>query len=88
MVSVGIFTSYVGGAIRADRELSVEIMRRLERTWACFQRYMMEIYDRPGMRLRTAEGADAESRGDRDTARISLTTAGYGRSTTLCSSDA
>ena len=30
----------------------IEIMRRLQRAWACFQQYKMEIYDRPGVRLR------------------------------------
>ena len=43
---------YLGGAITADRDLSIEITRRLQRAWACFQRYDMEIYDRPGVRLR------------------------------------
>ena len=43
---------YLSGAISADRELSIEITRRLQRAWACFQRYEMEIYDRPGVRLR------------------------------------
>ena len=43
---------YLGGAISADRALSVEITRRLQRAWACFRRYKMEIYDRPGVRLR------------------------------------
>ena len=43
---------YLGGAITADRDLSVAITRLLQRAWACFQRYKMEIYDRPGVRLR------------------------------------
>ena len=43
---------YLGGAITADSDLSIEIMRRLWRAWACFQRYKMEIYDRPSVRLR------------------------------------
>ena len=43
---------YLGGAITADRDLSIEITRRLQRAWACFQRYKMEIYDRPDVRLR------------------------------------
>ena len=43
---------YLGGAITADRNLSTEITRRLQRAWACFQRYKMEIHDRPGVRLR------------------------------------
>ena len=43
---------YLGGAITADRDLSIEITRRLRRAWACFQRYKMEIYDRPNVRLR------------------------------------
>ena len=43
---------YLGGAITADRDLSIEITRRLQRAWVCFQRYKMEIYDRPGVRLR------------------------------------
>ena len=29
---------YLGGAITADRDLSFEITRRLQRAWACFQR--------------------------------------------------
>ena len=43
---------YLGGAIIADRDLSIEITRRLQRAWACFQWYKMEIYDRLGVRLR------------------------------------
>ena len=43
---------YLGGAITADRDLSIETTRRLQRAWACLQRYKMEIYDRPGVRLR------------------------------------
>ena len=43
---------YLGGAITADTNLSIEITRRLQRAWACFQRYKMEIYDRLGARLR------------------------------------
>ena len=44
--------AYLGGAITADRNLSTDITRRLQRAWACFQRYKMEIYDRPGVCLR------------------------------------
>ena len=44
--------AYLGGAITADRELSIEITRRLQRAWARFQRYQMKIYDHPGVRLR------------------------------------
>ena len=43
---------YLGGAITAYRDLSIEITRRLQRAWACSQRYKMEIYDRPGVHLR------------------------------------
>ena len=43
---------YLGGAITADGDLSIEISRRLWRAWACFQLYKVEIYDRPGVRLR------------------------------------
>ena len=42
---------YLGGAITADKELSIET-RRLQRAWVCFQRYKMEIYNRPVVRLR------------------------------------
>ena len=42
---------YSGGAITSDRDLNIEITRRLQRAWACFQGYKMEIYDRPGVRL-------------------------------------
>ena len=30
---------YLGGAITADRDLSIETARRLQRAWACFKRY-------------------------------------------------
>ena len=43
---------HLGGATTADKDLSIEIPRRLQMAWACFQRYKMEIYDRPGVRLR------------------------------------
>ena len=43
---------YLDGAITADRDLSIEITRRIQRAWACFQRYKMEIYVLPGVRLR------------------------------------
>ena len=42
---------YLGGAITADRDLGIEITRRPQRAWACFQRYKMELYDRPGVHL-------------------------------------
>ena len=38
---------YLGGAITADRDLSIERTQRLQRASACFQRYKMDIYDRP-----------------------------------------
>ena len=41
---------YLGGAITADRDLIIEITRRRQRAWACFQWYKMEIYDRPDVR--------------------------------------
>ena len=84
---------YMGGAISADWDLrSVEVTRRIQRAWACFGRYKMEIYDRPS--VFTPEGADAESRGSGDAinttvctgvsrvVRARLTTTGYRRSTT------
>ena len=43
---------YLGGAISPGRELNIDITRRLQRAWACFRRYKMEIYDRPGAHLR------------------------------------
>ena len=42
----------LGGDITADTDPSLEITRRLQRAWACFQRCKMEIYVRPGVRLR------------------------------------
>ena len=42
---------YLVGAIPADRDLSIELTRRLQRAWACSQRYKMEIVDRPAVRL-------------------------------------
>ena len=38
----------LGGAINAHTDLSMEITHRLRRAWAWFQRYKMEIFDRPG----------------------------------------
>ena len=44
---------YLGGAISAGWDLrSVEVMRRIQRAWACVGRYKMEIYDCPSVRLR------------------------------------
>ena len=43
---------YLGGAICWGGELSVDITRRLQRAWSCFQRYKTEVYDHPGVRLR------------------------------------
>ena len=40
------------GYHRRRRKLSTEVTRRLQRAWACFQRYKMEMFDRPGVRLR------------------------------------
>ena len=42
---------YLAGAMTANRELNIEITRHIQRAWACFQRYEMEIYDRLRMRL-------------------------------------
>ena len=30
---------YLGGAITADEDRGIEITRRLQKAWACFQRY-------------------------------------------------
>ena len=46
----------LGGAISANQDLSIEVTRRLQRGWAWFGRYQMEIYDRPGVRLRLKVG--------------------------------
>ena len=35
-----------------NRDLSVEVTRRVQRAWVCFGRHKMEIIDRPGVRLR------------------------------------
>ena len=43
---------YLGGAVTADRDPSIEISRHLQRAWACYKRDKMRIYDRPGVRLR------------------------------------
>ena len=52
---------YLGGAITADGDLSIEISRRLWRAWACFQRYKMEFFYSPGVRLRLKVRLIAES---------------------------
>ena len=43
---------YLGGAIGTSRDLRIEVTRRLQRGWACFGRSKMELYGRPGVRLR------------------------------------
>ena len=44
---------YLGEAISAEwAGRNVELTRRLQRAWACFGRYKIKIYDRPGVRLR------------------------------------
>ena len=43
---------YSDGAISENRDLSIEITRRIQKAWACFQRYKMEIYHHSGVRLR------------------------------------
>ena len=43
---------YMGEAVSADRELIIEITQRLQRVWACFQRYKMELHYYPGVCLR------------------------------------
>ena len=84
---------YLGGAISADWDLrSVEVTRRIQRAWACFGRYKMEIYDRPSVRSRLkvwmlkAEVLETLLYGY-VTWNPSKST-GYGRPTTRCSSDA
>ena len=43
---------YLGGAISADWDFrSVEVTRPIQRAWAGFGRYKMEIYDRPSVRF-------------------------------------
>ena len=39
--------AYLGAAITANRDPSLEIKRRLQRAWACFQRYKLEVCDHP-----------------------------------------
>ena len=59
---------YLDGAISADRELSIEIKRRLQRAWACFQLSKMEVHAIRSPRCAlTVYSAVAECRGDRDT---------------------
>ena len=85
---------HLGGAITADRDLSIEITRRLQRAWACFQRYKMEINDRPGVRLRLkvrllkAEVVETLPYGCMRWSPASLTMTGYDGFTTPCSFDA
>ena len=43
---------YLGGAITADRDLSIEIQRGFQRVWAFFLQGKMKIYNGPGVRLR------------------------------------
>ena len=56
---------YLGGVISADWELkSVEVTGLIQRAWACFGRYKMEIYDSPSVCLRPK--VRMPSRGSRD----------------------
>ena len=41
---------YLDGALTGDTDSSIEIRRRLQRVWACFQHYEIEMYTRPGVR--------------------------------------
>ena len=41
-----------GRVLSANWDLSVQLTVRIQRTWACFGRYKMKVYDRPGVRLR------------------------------------
>ena len=50
--TIPLATQYTTYQVPVYRDLSIEIPRRLQRAWACFHRYKMEIYDRPGVRLR------------------------------------
>ena len=84
---------YLGGVISADKELSIEIMRRLQRAWACFQRYTMEICDCPGVRIwmkvRMLKDEAIETLPYGCVTRSSKkATTGYGRFTTPCPPDA
>ena len=42
---------YLGGAVSANWDLSIEVTRRFQRGWTCFGLYKMEPYDRLGVRL-------------------------------------
>ena len=44
--------TWAGQSPQRDLINRIEITPRLQRAWAFFQRYKMEIYDRPGVRLR------------------------------------
>ena len=85
---------YLSGAITADRDLSIEITRRLQRAWARFQRYKMEIYDRPDVRLRLkvrllkAEVVETLLYGCMTWSPNKPDLTGYDGFTTPCSSDA
>ena len=80
--------------LSAHTELSIEVTRHLQRAWACFQRYKMEIYDRPGVRLRLkvrllkAEVVETLLYGARRGARTSLIMTRYDGFTTSYSCDA
>ena len=42
---------YLGGVISPNRDLSVEVTRRIQRAWACFGWYKTVVSRRPGVRL-------------------------------------
>lgn len=69
MVCVLVFETveflHLGGAISVEMDLSVEVTQLLQRVWSCFGRGRVGNLRPPGGAL-AAEGADAESRGNRD----------------------
>ena len=43
---------YLDGAISGDREPNIETTRHFQRVWVCLQITEIEMYDRPGVRLK------------------------------------
>ena len=39
---------YLGGNVNHNTDLSIEVDRRIRNAWCSFQRYTLELYDRPG----------------------------------------
>ena len=43
--------AYLGGNVNHNADLSIEVNRRIRNAWCSFQKYTLELYDRPSAPL-------------------------------------